>query len=201
VETKYLLRTADEPPAFIAVETSGWRTGPREVMERLQDPERANGVDPCEYSFKLSIKLETGDVRYRDRLNGGLWIGSGARTGDEGTLSVWSETASSLTLCSDLRHLSCGVNNASRQETNDQAAPCKSRTFLRKDRTSLAAHPHFLRDKISMVPTHGFSRTCTITQATLFNHCASQVTNLRRTRCYKPQSIQCITTRSFPGAG
>jgi hypothetical protein len=109
VETKYLLRTADEPPAFIAVETSGWRTGPREVMERLQDPERANGVDPCEYSFKLSIKLETGDVRYRDRLNGGLWIGSGARTGDEGTLGVWSESASLLMLCSDLRYLPCGV--------------------------------------------------------------------------------------------
>jgi hypothetical protein len=57
-------------------------------MERLQDPERADGVDPSEYSFKLSIKLETGDERYRDRLNGGLWIGSGARTGDEGTLDV-----------------------------------------------------------------------------------------------------------------
>jgi hypothetical protein len=88
VETKYLLRTADEPPAFIAVETSGWRTGPREVMERLQDPERAEGVDPSEYSFKTSIKLETGDERYKDRLNGGLWIGSGARTGDEGGLNV-----------------------------------------------------------------------------------------------------------------
>jgi hypothetical protein len=110
VETKYLLRTADELPAFIAVETSGWRTGPREVMERLQDPERADGVDPSEYSFKLSIKLETGDERYRDRLNGGLWIGSGARTGDEGTLNVWSERVCLLTLCSDLRHLPGGLN-------------------------------------------------------------------------------------------
>ena len=88
METKYLLRTADELPAFIAVETSGWRTGPREVMERLQDPERADGVDPSEYSFKSSIKLETGDERYKDRLDGGLWIGSGARTGDEGGLNV-----------------------------------------------------------------------------------------------------------------
>jgi hypothetical protein len=78
-------------------------------MERLQDPERANGIDPCEYSFKLSIKLETGDVRYRDRLNGGLWIGSGARTGDEGTLSIWSAVIALLTLHSDLRCLPCGV--------------------------------------------------------------------------------------------
>ena len=53
-------------------------------MERLNDPERADNVDPSEYSFKLSIKLETGDERYKDRVNTGLWIGSGARKGTEG---------------------------------------------------------------------------------------------------------------------
>lgn len=71
-------------PAYITVQTSGWRTGPREVMERLFDPDKANDVKPSEYSFRLSIKLETGDERYKDLVNSGVWIGSGARTGSEG---------------------------------------------------------------------------------------------------------------------
>ena len=79
-----MIRTLDEPPAFIAVRTEGWRTGSREVMERLNDPERAADVDPSEYSFKLSLKLETGDERYKDRVNTGLWVGSGAIKGNEG---------------------------------------------------------------------------------------------------------------------
>ena len=53
-------------------------------MERLNDPERASDVDPSEYSFKLSLKLETGDERYKDRVNTGLWVGSGAIKGNEG---------------------------------------------------------------------------------------------------------------------
>lgn len=53
-------------------------------MERLFDPEKANGVDPSEYSFRLEIKLETGDERYKGKVNGGMWIGSGARFGAEG---------------------------------------------------------------------------------------------------------------------
>jgi len=57
-------------------------------MERLFDPERADGVDPSEYSFRLSIKLETGDERYAGTVNSGLWIGSGARKGAEGEYLV-----------------------------------------------------------------------------------------------------------------
>jgi len=53
-------------------------------MKRLLDPARADDVDPSEYSFKLSIKLETGDARYKDRVNTGLWVGSGAKKGSEG---------------------------------------------------------------------------------------------------------------------
>ena len=86
LETNYLLQTADEPPAFITVQTSGWRTGPREVLEKLFDPEQANDVKPSEYSFKIAVKLETGDDRYKDKLNSGMWIGSGARHGAEGWL-------------------------------------------------------------------------------------------------------------------
>lgn len=66
------------------MQTTGWRTGPKEVLERLFDPEAADGVDPSEYSFRLSIKLETGDERYKDAVNSGMWVGSGMRKGSEG---------------------------------------------------------------------------------------------------------------------
>jgi hypothetical protein len=84
VSTNYLLRSDDEVPAYITVQTNGWRKGPREVMQRLFDPEQADGVDPNEYSFRLSIKLETGDERYAEIVNSGMWIGSGMRKGSEG---------------------------------------------------------------------------------------------------------------------
>lgn len=83
VETSYLLKTNDTVPAYINVRTTGWRTGPKEVMERLFDPVKASQVKPDEYSFRLSVKLETGDARYKDILNTALWIGSGARLGSQ----------------------------------------------------------------------------------------------------------------------
>ncbi|KAK7439233.1 hypothetical protein Landi51_11210 [Colletotrichum acutatum] len=81
VETSYLLKTDDDTPAYITVKTTGWRTGPREVMERLFDPARANDVKPSEYSFRLNVKMETGDERYKDIVNTAMWVGSGARLG------------------------------------------------------------------------------------------------------------------------
>ncbi|KAI5358456.1 hypothetical protein Slin14017_G107390 [Septoria linicola] len=83
VSTNYLLRTADAKPAYITVQTTGWRTGSKEVLEKLFDPDQANAVKPSDYSFRLSIKLETGDERYRDIVNSGLWVGSGARRGSQ----------------------------------------------------------------------------------------------------------------------
>ncbi|EME85801.1 uncharacterized protein MYCFIDRAFT_131195 [Pseudocercospora fijiensis CIRAD86] len=83
VETNYLLKTNDEIPAYIAVKTTGWRTGPKGVLERLFDPELADAVDAKEYSFRLHVRLETGDSRYAEKLNTGMWIASGARRGKE----------------------------------------------------------------------------------------------------------------------
>lgn len=84
VDTSYLLKTSDEDPAYITIKTNGWRIGSPEVMKRLADPSTANEVKPDEYSFRLSIKLETGDMRYREKLNTGMWVGSAARLGAEG---------------------------------------------------------------------------------------------------------------------
>ncbi len=78
----YLLQTGDEPPAFIAVKTSGWRTGSKDVLEKLSDPIAADQVNPNTYKFRLHIELETGDERYAF-VNTCMWVGSGCRRGAE----------------------------------------------------------------------------------------------------------------------
>lgn len=40
-------------------------------------------MDPSSYKFRLFIEMETGDVRYRDKINCGMWVGSGMRKGSE----------------------------------------------------------------------------------------------------------------------
>lgn len=83
VDTRYLLATADPEPAHIMVRTEGWRTGPPEVLTRLLDPVEGDKVSPDEYRFRIFIRLETGDERYK-WVNEGMWIGSGVRRGLEG---------------------------------------------------------------------------------------------------------------------
>ncbi|KAI9641837.1 hypothetical protein NHQ30_009699 [Ciborinia camelliae] len=83
LETNYLLQTHDDPPARIAIKTHGWRTGPSEVLSQLADPMLADQVDPNSYKFRLFIEMETGDERYSEKVNCGMWIGSGIRKGAE----------------------------------------------------------------------------------------------------------------------
>lgn len=84
LDANFLLQTHDHPPAFISVRTDGWRVGPRETLEKLEDPALADEVDPKSYSFRLYVHMETGDPRYL-HLNTGMWVGSGIRRGTEGT--------------------------------------------------------------------------------------------------------------------
>ncbi|KAK9794232.1 hypothetical protein SCARD494_05809 [Seiridium cardinale] len=83
METMYLLKTNDEEPAYIEIRTRGFRTGPKEVLEALQDPVKADSVDPSTYSFRLFVQMETGDKRYADKVNCGMWVGSGMRKGSQ----------------------------------------------------------------------------------------------------------------------
>ncbi|RDL40999.1 Uncharacterized protein BP5553_00978 [Venustampulla echinocandica] len=83
VETTYLLQTHDNPPAHIMIKTRGWRTGPPDVLAQLNDPRVADKVNPNSYKFRLFIDMETGDERYRDQVNCGMWVGSGMRNGTE----------------------------------------------------------------------------------------------------------------------
>ncbi|KAL8950562.1 MAG: hypothetical protein Q9222_003416 [Ikaeria aurantiellina] len=84
IDANYLLQTHDHPPAFIAVKMDGWRVGPRDILEKLEDPTQIDDVDPKSYSFRVYVHMETGDARYL-HLNTGMWIGSGVRRGTEGT--------------------------------------------------------------------------------------------------------------------
>lgn len=83
LKTSYFLRTNDESPPHIVIQTSGWRTGPPEVLAKHMDPEQADSVDPSEYSFRIMAEMETGDERYSAKINHGMWVGSGMKKGAE----------------------------------------------------------------------------------------------------------------------
>ncbi|KAK5651345.1 hypothetical protein OQA88_12578 [Cercophora sp. LCS_1] len=80
LDTRYLLKTSDEIPAYIQIKTDGWRTGPPEVLRDLNDPEKADDVDPSTYKFRLYINMNTGDPRY-NHVNTTMWVASGMRKG------------------------------------------------------------------------------------------------------------------------
>lgn len=83
IDATYLIQTQDDPPAFITVKTTGWWTGPKDVLERMQDPEVADTVPAGQYKWRVNVDLETGDERYQT-LNTSMWVGSGCKRGKEG---------------------------------------------------------------------------------------------------------------------
>jgi hypothetical protein len=74
----YIMQTVDEPPAMIAVHVEASRTGPLEVLKQL-GPGCQEGSDPRRYMFRLSLRMETADERYAEKVNFGLWVGSGVK--------------------------------------------------------------------------------------------------------------------------
>lgn len=100
VSTRYLLRTSDG--VFIQVQTRGWRTGPKDVLQRLSDAAREGGdkvpggaPSPHEYKFRLEIEMET-DARNEKYawLNTAMWIGAGVRSGRQGELFLSARKSS-----------------------------------------------------------------------------------------------------------
>lgn len=77
-DASYLLQTNDDLSAHITTRSRGWRTGPKDVLERLNDPTLADTIPANQYKFRLTVELETGDERYAF-LNTCLWTASGSR--------------------------------------------------------------------------------------------------------------------------
>lgn len=82
IDATFLLQTNDEPAAYITARSKGWRTGPKDVLERLNDPQVADTIPATQYKFRITLELETGDERY-SFLNTCLWMGSGSRRSGE----------------------------------------------------------------------------------------------------------------------
>lgn len=80
------------------MKTDGWRVGPRDILEKLEDAAQADEVDPKSYSFRLYVHMETGDPRYL-HLNTGMWVASGIRRGTE-SKNLQSTHADSFRICS-----------------------------------------------------------------------------------------------------
>ena len=73
IDTRYAMETHDG--ALIEIVNKGVRHGPPEVMARLA---RGEAVDPAEYYFRTTARLESGDPRYA-WVNHLILVGRGAR--------------------------------------------------------------------------------------------------------------------------
>jgi hypothetical protein len=72
-DIRYTLQT--DAGELLYVQSRGIRHGSAEVLARLS---RGEDVDPTEYTFRTSTKIETG-ARELDWLNKGVFISVGAR--------------------------------------------------------------------------------------------------------------------------
>lgn len=77
LDTRYNLLTHDG--ATIYLQTTGTRTGKKEVLSKLGDD---TSIGPGEYRMRLNMKMETGDERY-SWINQGVFIASSGRSGDQ----------------------------------------------------------------------------------------------------------------------
>lgn len=88
LSANYVLQSSDEPPAYIMVKAQGWLTGAKDVLEKLQDPNHADTINPTSYKYRLNLSMESGDERYAF-VNTVMWVGSGCRRGHEVILDAF----------------------------------------------------------------------------------------------------------------
>lgn len=83
LDARVVLRTADD--ATIAMDYSGIRTGPADVIARLG---RGESVDPADYYFRIAPRFSTSDERY-EWLNRILAVGIGHRLPEGPVYSIF----------------------------------------------------------------------------------------------------------------
>lgn len=67
----------------IECKSRGFRTGPPELMQALQDPEKAESIDSRLIQYRVVLTMKTTDERYAEEVNFGLWVGSCLWRGSE----------------------------------------------------------------------------------------------------------------------
>lgn len=77
LNTRYNLITHDG--ATIYLQTTGTRTGQRNIVERLGDDTQ---IRSNQYKMRLHLTMETGDPRY-SWVNDGVFVASSGRTGNQ----------------------------------------------------------------------------------------------------------------------
>ena len=77
LDTRYNLLTHDG--ATIYLQTTGTRTGHREVLEKLGED---TSIGPEQFRMRLNLKMECGDPKY-SWVNDCVFIASSGRVGDQ----------------------------------------------------------------------------------------------------------------------
>lgn len=77
LNTRYNLVTHDGAPIYL--QTTGTRTGPKEVLEKLGED---TSITPDQFRMRLQLTMETGDPRY-SWINDGVFIAASGRSGDQ----------------------------------------------------------------------------------------------------------------------
>jgi len=84
IDTRYAFETDDG--AVIEIVNKGVRHGPPEVLNALA---RGEEVDPADYYFRTSARLETGDQRYA-WVNRTIFVGTGRRLASAVKVSLFA---------------------------------------------------------------------------------------------------------------
>jgi len=77
LDTRYNLLTHDG--ATIYLQTTGTRTGKREILEKLGEDE---SIGPDQFRMRLCLEMECGDERYK-WVNDGVFVASSGRNGGQ----------------------------------------------------------------------------------------------------------------------
>jgi hypothetical protein len=74
---------ASDMSCSIDCKARGFRAGFETIMKSLQDPTKAESIDPRQYRHRVMITMKTSDPRYAEKVNFELWVGTCLWRGSE----------------------------------------------------------------------------------------------------------------------